>query len=303
MPGPVISLIVPTRRRPLLLQSLLHSVAATADHPEAVEVVLVIDRDDTESQAISSDRLPIRRKIVSPGLTMGALNIAGYHASAGRYLMLLNDDVVIRTPGWDTSFRTCFEQFPDEILLIHVNDRLFETVQCTFPVVSRAFCRLVGEICPSEYIRYRIDDHIEDIFNLLAALGARRSVYLRDIVFEHKNYDVQTNGDRKYRCDREVLTADAARFESRFGERKQAALRLMAAIYATHSTQAWDETLAALTDSFALRGPGRLRVFRGTGNHLREESAHWPRLLLAKSRRALKRWLSRGPKQSQNVPQ
>jgi glycosyltransferase involved in cell wall biosynthesis len=294
MPGPVISLIVPTRRRALLLQSFLDSVAATADHPEAVEVVLVIDGDDTESLTISSNRLPIRHVIVSPGLTMGALNIAGCHASIGRYLMLLNDDVLVRTPGWDTSFVTCFQQFPDEILLIHVNDRLFETAQCTFPVVSRAYCQLIGGICPPVYARYRIDDHIEDIFNLLAVLGARRSVYLRDIIFEHKNYDVQANGNRKYRCDPELLTADAVRFQSLFAERKQAALRLMAAIHATHPTHAWEGTLDGITDSFALRVPGRLRVFRGTGIHLREDFAHWP-WLLAKGRRLLKRWLGCRP--------
>ncbi len=280
----VISLIVPTRRRPLLLQAFLRSVAATAAAPENVEVVLVIDGDDPVSQEIACERLRIRRVVVGPGQTMGALNTAGYEASTGRYLMLLNDDVVARSPGWDTSFRTCFERFPDEVLLLHVNDRLFESVQCTFPVVSRSFCKLVGGICPTEYVRYRIDDHIEDIFNLLSALGERRTVYLPNVVFEHGNYAVDAQGLRQYQCDAAVLTPDAGRFTNLFQQRKALALRLMEKLHGPASRSEWWSRLETVTDSFALRRPEWRRQFRGTGAKLREESAseHWLRRFSSK---------------------
>jgi hypothetical protein len=288
---PIFSLIVPTRLRPALLRTFLDSVAATAAAPQSIEVVLVIDSDDPVSTTVACDRLRIRRVRVLPGQTMGLLNTAGYEASTGRFLMLLNDDVIARTPGWDLSFRTCFERWPDEILLLHVNDRIFGSVQCTFPVLSRTFCELAGEICPTAYVRYRIDDHIEDVFNLLGVLGARRTIYLPDVVFEHGNYAIGGDGERCYRCDPALLAADAERFEALLSQRKVLVQRLRGVIEGAAPQPEWPERLDAITDSLALRVQGRLRVLRGTGANLREESATdaWLRALGSRAKRRCSR--------------
>jgi hypothetical protein len=66
---------------------MLASVAATAYHPERLEVVLVIDADDLASRA-THPRLDVRHVVVEPGSTMGALNPAGYDASRGDHVML-----------------------------------------------------------------------------------------------------------------------------------------------------------------------------------------------------------------------
>ena len=131
--------------------------------------------------------------------------MAGYEACSGRYVMLLNDDVIVRTPGWDDRVRACFQDFPDELVLIHTNDLLFGETLCTFPLVSCAYCDLTGGICPRDYIRYRIDDHIGDTFNLLALLGERRIVYLPEVVFEHFHYAEPVSGVREYTFDRRVM--------------------------------------------------------------------------------------------------
>lgn len=259
MPRPVISPIVPTRGRPAQLGRFLRSVAATAARPESLEVVLVIDADDPESAAAGHPGLSVKHVVVPPGLTMGALNAAGYEAATGAYLMLLNDDVVARTRGWDDRLRACFRRFPDGIVLVHPNDTLFRDLLCTFPAVSRTFCELAGGICPPDYVRYRIDDHIEDVFNLLAALGRRRAVYLPDVVFEHLNTIALPQGGHAYASDPAVLAVDAPRFEALFARRKELALRLLAHIEGAPSA-ARRRRLEALTDPFALRVPGRQRL-------------------------------------------
>jgi hypothetical protein len=264
----LISLLVPTRKRPDQLRAFLTSVADTAACPAAVEVVLVIDADDPESLGVRCDRLALRRVVVPPGLSMGALNSAGYNASSGRYLMLLNDDVTARTPRWDTRLRGCFQGCPDDILLVHVNDTLFGKALCTFPIISRTYCELAGGICPADYVRYRIDDHIEDVFNLLGVLGERRTVHLPDVVFEHHNGRANEDGLRQYHCPADALAADAARFEALFPGRKQLAVRLKAHIEsrAGRGKEAvWRSQLEAVTDPFALRVPGRLRVLTEAG--------------------------------------
>ncbi len=139
---------MPTRGRPGSLRRFLASVAATAADPDGVEVVLVVDADDPAGAVGSHPRLALRRVVVPPGLTMGALNQAGYEASAGDYVMLLNDDVVARTPGWDATALACFRRFPDPVALLHVNDTLFRDRLCTFPLTTRAFCEMAGGVCP-----------------------------------------------------------------------------------------------------------------------------------------------------------
>jgi glycosyltransferase involved in cell wall biosynthesis len=266
--SPVLSLIVPTRKRPEKLRQFLASLIRTANAPDMLEVVVVIDSDDLESQEAAGAGLAVKKVIVPPGLPMGALNGAGYEASSGRYLMLLNDDVTARTPAWDTQIQKCFQACPDEILLVHVNDTLLEETLCTFPVVSRTFCELAGGICPRHYMRYRIDDHVEDVFNLLGLLGERRSVYLPEVVFEHTNFVEQRGGRRRHVVDQSILAIDAPRFEALAPARKELAVRLKAFIdkAASPAREAvWRSRLEAVVDPFALRVPGRLRVLSQTG--------------------------------------
>jgi hypothetical protein len=267
---PPLSLIVPTRQRTDQLLRLLHSLAATAADPGSFEVVLVVDADDPASTAFTFPGLTLRRVIVEPGRTMGALNTAGYDAAAGEYVMLLNDDVVARTRGWDRKVLACFRVCADGILLVHPNDTVFEDKLCTFPIVSRTFCEMAGGICPPGYARYRIDDHIEDVFNLLAVLGERRIVYLPGVVFEHLNFVVHPAGLRQYFSDPHVLAVDAPLFEALLPARKELAVRLKRYIVGEGSREeieGWQGRLEAVHDSSALRVAGRQRVVGRRAGH------------------------------------
>jgi hypothetical protein len=282
---PTLSLIVPTRKRTSQLRRMLESVAATAADSAAVEVVLVVDADDAVSRAFQFEQLNVKQVIVATGLAMGALNMAGYQASTGDYLMLLNDDVIARTRRWDHRVLSCLRRFPDGIVLVHTNDRLFGEQLCTFPIVSRTFCELAGGICPRDYRRYRIDDHIEDVFNLLWMLGECRTIYLADVVFEHLKY-IEKNGGRVYEPDETVLAEDAPRFAALFAQRKELALRLKARI-AGRPTPArlerWRAVLDKIDDPFALRLPGRHRLLP-EANKCRSRLAARLRRLCARAR-------------------
>jgi glycosyltransferase involved in cell wall biosynthesis len=286
---PTFSLIVPTRRRPAPLRRLLDSLAETAARPDALEVVLVVDADDPASAAARHDALALRHVVAQPGLTMGALNTEGYEASSGDYLMLLNDDVVARTPAWDGEVRACFRRFPDGIVLVHPNDTLLREHLCTFPVVSRRFCELAGGICPREYARYRIDDHIEDVFNLLGVLGERRTVYLPEVIFEHLNAVEHPGAGRVYQSDPAVLALDAPRFEALFASRKELVLRLLDHMdrRTRIATRTARGKLERVTDPLALRVPGRQWVW--SAGRLRPGISRFHRL------RALATWCAALP--------
>ncbi len=259
----IISLIIPTRNRLQNLLRLLQSLSLTTQDRDGLEVVLVIDNDDRSYDDLKFEGILTITKVVAPGLTMGELNLAGYNACSGHYIMLLNDDVVVKTKHWDKLATQAFRDFPDEVLLVHVNDKIFESRLCTFPFVTRLFCELAGGICPSEYRRYRIDDHIYNVFNLLSVLGHNRIVYLPEIEFEHLNALEGVSGPDAYQPDPNIHAADTEDFNSNLETRKSLALRLLAVINKfrrQQEEQIGKLLLQPIIDSVSLRIPEYVRT-------------------------------------------
>src|SRR5262249_40630181 len=115
------SFLIPTRHNVAGLEKLLSSIVETTADPHDLEIVLAIDEDDLASQKVTHDQLHLDKVVVPKGYTMGALNNACLDASTGRYIMLMNDDVVLRTKDWDRRVREVFAGFKDDIALLHVN--------------------------------------------------------------------------------------------------------------------------------------------------------------------------------------
>jgi tetratricopeptide (TPR) repeat protein len=274
------SFLVPTRNNLPGLQKLFDSILATTANPQALEVVLAIDEDDVATQSVSDDRLCVRKLVVPKGLTMGALNNQCFEASSGRHIMLMNDDVVLRTKGWDRHVSAVFASFQDEIALVHLNDLLFRERLCTFPMLSRRACQAIG-LCPTAYRRYRIDDHIYDTYNLLAHLGYGRIVYLPEVIFEHENHASEAapagnhqfaSTDKKvYVPKAGIIEEDAKYCDEHFADRKAAALKLAEIIETDAHRRAIEALqrggsarLAAASDSYSYRRPAYVQV-RPTG--------------------------------------
>ena len=184
-----ISLLLPTRGRSSLVYQLFDSILKTTSDPLTVEVVLYIDEDDIGSHEINYSGLSII-KLIKPRVTLGKATNICFTASNGRYVMLVNDDVIFRTKGWDTSVSKAFSKFPDDIALVYGNDLYQREKMSTFPILSRTVCKLMDNICPSDYKGPYIDAHIFDIFKRLARQGFNRIVYLDNVIFEHMHQEV-----------------------------------------------------------------------------------------------------------------
>lgn len=259
----LLSIIVPTRQREDKLRSLFDSFLAMTHDLSRIEIILVIDDDDESSAAFECPGIHMERVVVRAGLKMGELNMAGYKRSAGQFVMLLNDDVIVRTKDWDEKVLSVFKSFPDGITLVHVNDKIFQEKLCTFPFVSRAFCEEAGGICPLDYVRYRIDDHIYNVFNLLSVLGKTRIIYLPDVIFEHTNTIITASGQAEYKPNEAIHDVDTKRFDELLPARKELAIRL-AALIDQHLSGELSilrrKLLEPVTDSVALRIPEHMRV-------------------------------------------
>jgi GT2 family glycosyltransferase len=184
------SLLLPTRGRPQQVARLLDSLARTARAPQRVEVVLYLDDDDIPSHDIDHPVLRVVKRVGLPAQAMGVMLGTCYAASSGRYVMLLNDDAVCRTSGWDEAVRSAFARFPDGIALVYGNDLDQGQHVPTFPILSRRVCEILGEVCPRDYLNLHVESHLLDIFRRLAKLGHDRIVYLDSVVFEHLHHSI-----------------------------------------------------------------------------------------------------------------
>lgn len=251
-----LSLLVPTRGRPQQLRTLIESMEKTVSVPAAVELVLLVDDDDEAMRAeVFTASFHIRRVSAEPDLTMGEMNRRCFAASTGDWVMLANDDIIVKTPGWDQAIREQADA-SDGLILIHVNDGLFGFSLCTFPCVSRRLVGLIGSVCPAEYRRYRIDDHMFHIFGLMAYLGERRIIYLPEVVFDHQNRS-ETGA---YRANPEILAKDGETFEHLLSARFAAATNLLTTVDPGWDREKLRRELLAAPHAFKLRRRRYLKV-------------------------------------------
>lgn len=182
-----VSLLLPTRDRPALVRRLFQSIRDKSAALDRVEVVLYVDEDDVGSHELADDRFRVKR-IIGPRVSMGAYNSACRDNAEGDIFILANDDMVIRTEGWDNMVRELDDRFPDKVYLGYGNDLFKGSRLCAFPILSRQTCDTLKEPFPRAYQGAFIDYHLLDIFKRLERAGHGRICYLEKLVFEHLHY-------------------------------------------------------------------------------------------------------------------
>jgi len=224
----MISLLMPTRGRPALVRRFLDSVAIHTNRLDDVELVMYVDEDDVESHGLEHDSV-VTKRIVGPIATMGEYNTSCLRQATGSIIVLVNDDVVIRTPHWDERIRAVDRDYPDGVYLAYPNDLFKRQRAAVFPVLSRRTCATLVDPYPREYRGALIDYHLLDIFKRLQKRGSDRIRYMNDVVFEHMHYRTgKAPSDDTYRLRRRW--DDDRMFLALRDVRQQAAERLAAAI-------------------------------------------------------------------------
>jgi len=223
-----ISLLLPTRDRPVLVKRLFQSIIDNTTDLDNLEIILYLDEDDLESHGIEEPRLQIIKKI-GPRSTMGTYNSKCLEDSSGDIIMLMNDDLVVLTSGWDQIIIDHFRSISDGIYLAYPNDSEAEHRMCTFPIMSRNTCNILLKPYPKEYEALYIDAHVFDIFTRLKHLGHDRMFYLEKVVFDHRHFiNGKIRPDANY--SHKNRFTDAMTFISLRHQRQVSAERLVSAI-------------------------------------------------------------------------
>ncbi len=223
-----ISLLLPTRGRPALVERLFNSISSTVSCFENIEVILYADEDDPASHGLTSIDFNVTT-IIGPAMSMGSYNSACLDKARGQIIILVNDDMVMRTPNWDEKILQMDAEYVDKIYLAYGNDLLKKRSLCTFPILSRRTCELLVEPYPITYGGAFIDVHLFDIFKRLQYAGFDRIQYMEELIFEHLHYRVgKANCDDTY--TRRGRFADDSTFVALADSRRQAAGRLLSVL-------------------------------------------------------------------------
>ncbi|MFE1598032.1 glycosyltransferase [Methylobacterium sp. ID0610] len=103
VPPPLVSVVIPTRDRPELIRVAVRGVLTETDYP-AIELVIVDNGSVDPAVAALYDSLEPDgrvRRLDRPGpFNFSGLVNAGVAASRGAVVVLLNNDVAVREPGW-----------------------------------------------------------------------------------------------------------------------------------------------------------------------------------------------------------
>lgn len=188
--GIVFSLLLPTRQRPGNMVRLYESVMGTADKPETVEIVCYIDNDDQSYDALECPRLV---KIRGPRTFDGKVNLsemwnACWRAARGDYFMHAGDDLVFKSPHWDTLIKEAIDARPGKICFAWGNDFQPDSQRNVFGThgfIHRNWTDVVGRFVPPYFVSDYNDTWLNDVGE---ALHVR--TYVHNVWTEHMHYSL-----------------------------------------------------------------------------------------------------------------
>ena len=187
-----ITILLPTRGRPQLLEKSIKSLMEKATDPTDIEIMLGLDDDDTETTEYIKETIApylqelgveARANIFKP---LGYENLHTYvntlaGASLGEWLFFWNDDCVMVTEGWDDVIR----QHDGEFKLLGPKDNHEGHPYAILPIVPKDWFILMGHLSQNaqndawlSHIAYMLD-----IFERI------------DFEFIHDRADITGNND------------------------------------------------------------------------------------------------------------
>lgn len=196
----LISILLPSRGRPLGVDRVVNSVRKTATHLRFIEFVIRLDSDDdSKDEYLQYEGVRLRYLQRQRELLSLCWNECADEAY-GEILMHAGDDIEFLTPGWDQMVRDEFAGSADKILFVHGDDLGPHGKEFgTHGFVHQRWVDTVGYFLPPLFSSDWNDVWLNDVAN---TIGRRR---LLPFVTEHHHYTFgkaardQTHADREER--------------------------------------------------------------------------------------------------------
>lgn len=220
----MISLLAPTRGRPEQFAEMVESAFSTATHVKRVEVIAYRDVDDESEYA---ERKGVSWVRADRCLLSEAWNRC-QRASTADIFMHCGDDIIFRTPGWDSAVREAFARSADKLVLVHGDDCSPNTdVLATHGFYHRRWVETLGYFMPPYF---SCDWNDVWLTELADAVGRRIKI---PIVTEHMHhsFDKREYDETDLEREQRGREDDVVRiYKDKAIERKADAKRLAAAM-------------------------------------------------------------------------
>jgi len=198
----MISLILPTRGRPENIRRFWNSAKETASGE--IEACFYIDDDDLVSEEVIKE---IGQKYVKgPRIVLSEMWNEAYKLATGDIIGHLGDDIIFRTPDWDTLVRNKIESFPDKIAFVYGKDGYSPDTFGTHGFIHRNWINATGYFLPPYFSSDMNDVWLNDV-----AKEIGRHFLIPEIYTEHMHFingkaeKDQTHLDRLERGERDKV--------------------------------------------------------------------------------------------------
>lgn len=179
-----ISILCPSRGRPHLLERMMASALKTAVHPERVKIYVYLNHDDPAQDgylAVSCYTGPEVSFSHGPDApTAYSWNQLAAQCD-GDLLMLMGDDVVFRTRGWDNALEEAAATLPNGVGVLSFEDGRSEVGTAhPHPVMTRKMYEALGYFTCPIFLHWYVDTWMVEI-----ARRADAFRYVAGVVMEH----------------------------------------------------------------------------------------------------------------------
>jgi len=188
-----ISLLVPSRERLNLKLTLISSIITTVSDINNVELIFGIDEDDPTRDIVYkiANAIPFVKIVDIPndGKFIGINRIWNmlYPHAQGDILGYIGDDMVFKTPNWDTEILNEFNdgKLPkDKIKLVHCYDGVRDKDEiCVNAFLHKKYTEVIGYLCREEFLINWSDQWLYETFK-----SVDRVVWRKDIHIQHNHW-------------------------------------------------------------------------------------------------------------------
>lgn len=179
----MISLLVPTRKRPKEFKRFYESAMAMADNPEDVEIVAYVDQDDKSYNSLNLPRLVY---VCGKRVVLSEMWNECWKLAKGPYYGHMGDDIVFKSKGWDTRVKETIDKYPGKIAFVWGDDLSptgRSSVFGTHGFVHKNWTDVTGRFVPPYFSSDYNDSWFNDVAGLLEV-----GEYMPDVKTDHLHY-------------------------------------------------------------------------------------------------------------------
>lgn len=187
----MISLLCPTRKRIQNLERMWNSAISLAGMPENIELVLYIDKDDTETINILNNNTFTRYSQITIILEEKKEIYSNLHnicAFKSKYDIIMGaaDDIIFRTHNWDLKIIDHFTKLPnDKIGYIYPNDGFNGEKLGTHGFFHKNWINTLGYLSPPIFSVDYSDNYVMEL-----AQSVNRCIFDSTILVEHMHWSI-----------------------------------------------------------------------------------------------------------------